>query len=740
MKKTGLLLALAVAVCALFSGCGQSAPERPAFDADCEASSPASQTVAENDAFALRWNDEAKCVALVDKTSGRVWSAVPEGYLAGGGESVNVRSPLNIRVVDVVSLQWETVNGCTAVLESGRIVCEKTDTGVTVTYYFDDYEISVPVQYTLTDSGLTVSIDPDGIRESGATYRLIACSVSPFLCSAVNDTANYLFVPSGSGALMYTAATVGDERRYSGELYGTDPARVILDDREDTEAVRLPVFGTKDGDAALLGIVDAGTGLTFIEAEAGNPVTGYSSVYPTFYFRSYDTVKRRTTASGMGGGEDVQRVSDELSSTPAAVHYYPLSGALADYNGMAKKAREVLTADKAFVSGTDTGAAYGVTVLGGIKTTSSVVGLPVQTVKTMTSFAEAQQMLTELTEKAGMAADVRLYGFGNGGVGAGGVAGGYRLLSQFGKNTSVEDWCAQNGVRLFTDFDLIRYDKSGSGFSFANSAAKTALRKRAEQYVLNVPLRDQNTDEPYRALGRKQLLKAFDKLLKKADGQHVSALSLSTLGSVSYSDYADPAYYAKGNMASDVQTMLAAARAAGYPTAVAGANAYAAGVADVLFDVPTDKCADKALDVRIPFYQLVYGGTKPLYGTAVNTAADMDLAAALAVSSGVGMGFTVAERYDVSFVETGESGLYAAVYADVLPRIQTLTARYREAYAAILGATPVSYGLPENGVCRTAFDNGMVLYTNLTAQEKDTSHGKLAAYGCYVAKEADSER
>lgn len=737
MKKCSLLLALTLLL-GLFTGCGKTAPAtQTAYDKNQESVTVDSGVVAENSSYILRWNDDAKCVALEERQTGRVWSAVPQKYLEADGSSVNVRSPLNIQVMDITSMQWETVLGSMAVLDNGRIFYEPITDGLRITYYFDAYEISVPVEYTLTDEGMTVSIDPTKIGESGAAYQLVSCTVAPFLCSAENgDAGNYLFIPDGSGALMYTYETADEVRKYSGELYGTDPARMVQEITEDKEPVRLPVFGAKDGDYALLGVVDADTGLTFIEAEAGSVVNEYSAVYPTFYFRSYDTVKGRTTANGIGAGNDITRISDELSVQKAQVSYYPLSGESADYNGMAQKVRKLLTDGVASTVAADM---YSVTLLGGVKTTSSVLGIPKQTIKAMTTFSQAESIVQELQQLTGHDPAVRLQGYGNGGINAGSVAGGYRFAGVLGNHTqrkALENYCQEQQLALFTDFDLISYGKSGSGFWYSSDVAKTALHKKAEQYKICVPLREFDTDEVFRILKREKLSRAMEKLLSFAEKSEISGLSLSTLGSVAYSDYSDARTFAKSGMRSDVSTLLNAARKAGYPVAVSGGNSYAASSADVLFDIPTDKGQSKALDVAIPFYQMVYGGQKALYSTAINTAANMEQAAALAVMGGTGLGYTLVQNFDISYAETGVGKLYAAVYADHKERIRETTEKYAACYEAIQGASIVRFEWLDGGVGKTVYDNGAVLYANPTAATVETVVGSLTGYECKAIREA----
>ena len=52
--------------------------------------------------------------------------------------------------------------------------------------------------------------------------------MTPYFASCANSEDNYLFVPSGSGALMYTNETADGTRKYTQEVYGIDAAKKVL--------------------------------------------------------------------------------------------------------------------------------------------------------------------------------------------------------------------------------------------------------------------------------------------------------------------------------------------------------------------------------------------------------------------------------------------------------------------------------------------------------------------------------
>jgi len=728
IKRVLYVLFTLVMSVAMLAGCNKPT-QNMKYDKDTPASSLSSQVIAQSSDFALIWKDEVKCVQMESLSDGKIWSSIPTEYLMSGGTGASANSPLYITVANNTTLNWETIPGYIGAVSDGRVFSEKIKNGIRVTYCFDSFEISIPVNYVLRRDSLSVTIDASEIIENGIEYSLVSVSLAPFLCSAQNESPNsYLFVPSGSGALMYTKENADGIRRYSGEIYGEDAARSIEKLPTDDEPARLPVYGAKDGENALLAIVESGAASAIIEAEAGNDRTGHSTVYSTFYYRGYDIFRHGSYAQG---NSVITRVSKSIYKHKSVVGFYPLSGENADYNGMAKRYRQYLQDIGTLTPSGENQSSYSITLLGGTLTTSSVLGLPRKTLKSMTTFLQADNIIRELVKTTGINPTVRLMGYGDCGVNPGKVAGGYKFPDVFGKDKqrkNLEAYCADTGISLFTDFDLVRYSSSGQGFSYQENAAKNTMQFQTTRYPVT-PLRLFNEEMPYRLLGREHLNEAIDKLLKTADRIDISRISLSTLGSLAYSDYSDGKYAVKDNIESDVGNYIEKARTTGRAVAVGSANAYAAAVGDVIFDVPMDNGSYNALDETVPFYQMVFKASKPLYSPAVNLSADFNKELMLSASGGTGLGFTLIHDFDVSYSETGTEKLYGALYKNNIARIQQSLAEYVRFYNQIAEAGIDRYEILPDKVGKTVFSNGVILYTNKTDKKAISPAGVLEAYG-----------
>lgn len=725
-KKIVTLLSATFILTSIFLvGC-DSTPKKAAtvYNKKAKAVSISSQTVAKNSEYELGWNDDLKCILLKSLETGKVWSNIPYEYQLKGGSSANLNSTLNITVSSQKTMEWSTVRGYTDAVENGRIFSEKIKDGIRVTYCFDKYEISVPVEYTLRKDSIAISVNPKNISESGRKYQLVSAEISPFLCSALNaDNNSYFFIPSGSGAIMYAKEHLGGERSWSGEVYGADVSRAEPRSITNDEPVRMPLFGVKDGEHSMLAIIEENAGGAVINASVGNPRTGYSNIYPTVYFRGYDVFSQDNKG-------DLKRVSGALSSSVVTIGYYPLTSG-AGVSQMAEKYRNYLEKSGKAVKSESKDSPYSLTVLGGVTTTTSVMGIPKKELRAMTEFSQIKPMLESSAELTGAMPNVRIMGFGNGGINAGEIAGDFKFPAVYGSKAdrkALISYLKDTGISAFFDFDLVRYSKSGSGFSYTNDSAKTAIFKRAEQYAKTGTFRTYEKKLSYRIINRSLLSKAIDKTVKTANKYSLPAISLSSLTNTAYSDYSQSKYYTKGNIEADVSALIKKVKKSGYNVSASAANSYAAGVADVIFDVPLDNGGYDNLDESVPFYQMVYRDSKPIYTPAINLASNTKREVMLAAASGTGLGFTVIGGYDVSFAETQADKLYGMVFDDNKDLIKETVGKYLEFYNSVSRSKIKSYIISENGTTKTVFENGVTVFANHTNQVRDCPLGTLEAY------------
>ena len=193
--------------------------------------------------------------------------------------------------------------------------------------------IDLIIEYTLDGDDLVVNVPTQNLV-SNEEYPIRSLSLLPYFLSS-DETDGYMFVPDGSGALIYLDNDKLSEYQFTASYYGGD-LLVDADTYNSTNVyMSLPVYGIKSGDTAVLGIIENGAEI----AELNSYLNGYYSSIPysstslTFYIR-----KEQTLAKYVGSTTNytMKKVSSDYYNGDITVRYKFLEGDDANYCQMAK--------------------------------------------------------------------------------------------------------------------------------------------------------------------------------------------------------------------------------------------------------------------------------------------------------------------------------------------------------------------------------------------------------------------
>lgn len=690
-----------------------------------------SGVIADNGNYELSWDAEQACILLKDKISDVVWSTIPyDFYLnnkTSGRDVVMMTSPIMLEYVSIKNKSAiKTINGYNGILKNGKIGSEIIKDGVKVTYFFDKLEIAIPVEYTLRDSGLVASIIVDEISESdNLVYKI---SLAPFLCNSVNSqekNENYLVIPSGNGALMYTDVRNNGIREYSERVYGEDNSRHLSEKILNTETIRMAFFGAKDGNKAICGIIEEGASCAQIDAIAGDEKIGRSAVYPTFVLRGSDV---SAISFGQGNVSEVETISsDKINAKRITVSYCVLNNEDANYSGMSRIYQNYLIKSNKIEKINEKNLT--VNILGGLQVKSLFLGIPYYKTVSATTFNEALGIIKEVNSISDLTMDVVLSGFGNTGLDVGEIAGGYKFHSVFGSKKdfiNLKDYCDDNKIDLYVDFDIVNFNKSSNGFSKTFHAAKSANSFTAYQSYYSPALRNEDERfEKFVLLNRSKLNNAAVKLFDFADKYEINNIGISTLGNTAYSDYDDKNYYVRGQMEKDVKAIISNAKKDGLNVLISQANDYAAICADKIIDVPTTSSKYDVLDEDIPLYQMTFKGISNISVSSLNTTINSRKSFLKALEGGSGISFTLSANYDTDFA-TSKHTAFAVSYApDNIELIKSYSKESKEFYNSIKSAKVKNHFIISSDVRCTEFDNGVKLFVNYSDEAVELTEGKI---------------
>lgn len=687
--------------------------------------------VAENDRYQLLWDDGAKCAILYNKVTGQIYSTTPyDFYMTGvydGVAAMQMYSPLSVTYVDSKTQNLRKVDAFADSIEKSGVSSEAIADGVKVTYAFPKVHITVAMEIRLCENSLDVRIPLDSIQEDD--NLVFEVSVLPFLAAAKNDTDSYLMVPSGGGALIHVDQ-LSQAKTYSEAVYGEDLAEPVTMKKHMNRQIYLPVFGVKSQDSGLLAVIENGADCAYVNASAGDPDVGFSNVYTSFRLRGQEEI----VYSSMNNTDAVApRYSQTIVDYDnVSVKYIPLNEDVT-YMGMAAQYRDYLRSAGILSQERPSPAALSVSFLGSTQIQQSFFGIPYMANAVTTSLEQTGSILEELRQMTGgEQLLVNLLGYGNGGLANTVIGGEYTISKAVGGEkafSNLQRSVEENDDVMALDYELLRFQNSGSGFRVLRDASYgvSRLKTKLLPYVLNTLVQKENGVGWY-VLSRGRLKEAMDKAIIAAKANKAMAISATSLCSNAYSDYRDSRYTAKSHMAEDVSYMLLKCQKNGLTVIAPAANAYAAFQADYITETPLYSSRFHSLDEEIPFYTLVFQGSKPLSSPSINTSVNVTETYLQAVATGMTLQFTLCNNLHDALQYEYDTAYISCRYADWKDSIAAMV-QASSTLHALVGDQIIAHYEKANGLSCTRFENGVQVYVNYTDSEIRSPLGVVPAHG-----------
>lgn len=703
---------------------------------------PKGNLIAENANYTLELNKLNMGIVLTSKATGEKWSTTPIDPTAPEVDEFGMPVKKHPRVESILAVECKnfiedesnTYYSYSDAVQDGQVTYETVNDGIVINYHFADAQVMIPLECTLTDSGVKLSVDPTKIQEND--NKVIGISIAPFFCGVKNDTENsYLFVPSGSGAIVGVQSKSEQGETYSAQVFGEDPSIDEVALISTKETVKLNVFGSKAGSSAMCAIIDGSPDSAKIQVISGSTTFGFSSCYASFVMRGY------TNHVAQLFYEEKERLvySKKMINKPVSVSFYPLSGEEANYSGMAKCYRNYLT-DTYGLTETENDVALNLRLLGGTEMKKSFLGIPYETVYPTTTVAAAKKIIEETKAQLGSNFTVQLKGYGDSGLDVGKIAGNYTLNGNLGtvkELKSLLEFTKGNNIGTYFDFDIERFNQNSSGITKFSDAVTNAGELKALQYHYDMAVRDKNKDSAYNLLTPEAFGEVFGKVLKKTAKFDLFGISLDTVSSVAYSDYTnkeDSTYYSKNGFSAAANQVIKSAKEDGKKFMASGANIYAAALADVITEAPVTSDKSNLFLYDIPFYQMVFKGSVPITVQSVNLAADSSFVVLKAVESGSGLGYTVIDSWDSGVIDAKYPYFYNSVYSDIKDGMFGCAKQLSDYYEKINGQKIVSHNVFEDGLRETVFENGVTVYVNYTDNTLTSPMGEVAPHDYLITE------
>jgi len=693
--------------------------------------------VAENDLLSFYKNEDEGTLALKDKKTGHIWWSNPINAKLSSGK----KSQKQELQSGMVLTFGEPANRSTTILNSKKGADEifsDIPNGVQITYDFGGPGITVPVNITLEKDYLKLYVDTSKITEKDSSQAGKITTDLAFMTTfgaAGPDENGYFVIPDGSGALINFNNGKTGYKSYTGKVYGRDITAVKTTKPAVTQQVYLPMYGIVKGDSGLMVVADKGDTAASINAYVqGQNNTDYNSCYFDFEVRTSDYYL-------MGGDVNPLKMFEKhgILVPEIEVRYYPVSNedsSDVDYVDIASRYRDYLISDK----GVEKKAAAGssplyVDFFGGTLKTTPVLGIPLRLKRAVTTFSDAQEILSELKSLGTESIVVNYNDWTNANISEkisdsaspSGLLGG---KSDFNK---LLDYSAENGVKLYPAVDNLTF-KSGKGYWTITDTAIRTSNEYSRQIEYDLAYNVENKFyKPLSLFSPASYDKMFKKLFNSYEKYGLTNISLGSATTKIYGDYGNNAV--SREMAKFILEKNFAAADEKVGSILADqANAYALPYADHIINVPLSSSKFDIFDAEIPFYQIVMHGVVPYSTTPVNGDADIGKLVLQAIASGSNFHFDFTGVAASKLKDTKYDRLFYAYYKNWTADAAGCYKLSQDVLSNASDKTITEYNILSENETETVFDDG----TRITVNYDDNTvalNGTVYKLSDYIRKE-----
>ena len=611
---------------------------------------------------------------------------------------------------------------------------EYEKTFANVGYSYDDYlddvnrypllagrerpAFNITLRYYLEGNALVLDVPFSGIAYR-ASYPVTRLSLLPYMGAGGLNDEGYLFVPDGSGSLIYFNNGRQNQQVFNSIIYGWDEGLVrdaiVIDNRSP-----FPVYGVQNNGNALLCIIENGASYAHVMADVSGRNNSWNNVYARFAMIHSEVMKIAERSQ-----RDVYQYERALPEGESITLRFVVCEE-DGYVGMAKEYRSWLL--KEFPSlnrPKETGVPLAVEIVGAVNKTQHRLGIPFDLPLKLTSYNEAAGMINDFAAMGWRNVNVKLNGWFNRSVDHT-IPTRINLIRLLGSRNdflNLVSAARSNNFNVYpeVDFFFMKDKKPFDGFNLYNDASRYINRERIQRYPYSIAWfgeRKMWGKLSYIAHPEK-MMSMIDNFADKASAYGIENIAFRNIGAKLTGDYNERRHVSREAAVRMRQTQLDSLRQSGTGVMLLSGHAYAAPYADFIIDMPLD-CQDFGItDVSVPFYAIALHGLVPFTGKAINLAEDYSMNLLKIIENGAGLYFSFAVEETSVLQETKFRQFYANVYHKWIKDADSLYKQFSSEFGHLYNQAIVNHTILSHGVTLTEYEDGTGVLVNAGRFEFD---------------------
>ncbi|SDA58098.1 hypothetical protein SAMN02910275_01375 [Butyrivibrio sp. INlla18] len=573
----------------------------------------------------------------------------------------------------------------------------------------DNAIFNVSVVYKLEGKDLVVEVPFSDLDFDPETPIYTITPLPYFGAGGPNDN-GFMLVPEGGGALINFNNGKTSQSSYYTNVYGWDMC-LSRDAVVHNTRAYYGVYGISEGNDSFICILEDGRSYASIQADVAGKNHSYN-----FVNAKYSICQREKFDVGDIANSDIYEYATKLPDETLRQRYtFVNSGSYVD---MAKVYSTYLQNEYAGYLDLvdDTSAPVAIEIVGAIDKVKQVLGVPVSRPLKLTSYKDADAIITDLGNNGVSNMQVKLSGWCNGGVKQKvlartktvGALGSKKDLKNFVNNAEANgNTVYLNGITQYAyDSNLI------DGFFSYRDAAKFISKERAELHAYShVTYAERDSEDLHYLLHTELANKYADKLVNTSKKYNAGA-SFQDLGMDLSSDFYRKKTYSREQVLGLQVEQLKSYNEAGTPVMINMGNDYAIPFASMVTNMDLRGSEYTILDECVPFFQLAVHGRVDYTGEPINICGNAEDEVLYSAEYGAGLQFTFMEEDSFATQKTLYTEYYGSSYDAWKDRMVEIYTRYNNELGHTFNQEMTGHENLTADVSCTEYADGTKVYVN----------------------------
>ena len=574
----------------------------------------------------------------------------------------------------------------------------------------DNPIFNVSIVYKLDGKDLVVEVPFSDLKFDTETPIYTITPLPYFGAGGPNDE-GFLFVPEGGGATINFNNGKVSQSSYYSNVYGWDMCLTRKAVVHNTE-VNYGVFGVSEGNDSFICILEEGRSYAAIQADVAGKNHSYNYVNT-----KYSICQREQYDVGDIANSEIWEYDTKLPDETLRQRYtFVNSGSYVD---MAKTYSQYLQKEYAGYLDLvdDASTPVAIEMVGAIDKIKQIVGVPVRRPLKLTSYNEADAIITDLTNAGVTNMHVKMTGWCNGGVNQK-VLSKAKTVGALGSKKDLQNMvnnAQANGNKVYLNgITQYAYDSDIlDGFFSYRDAAKLISKERAKLYEYShvTYAERENSDLSYYLLHTELANKYADNLVNAAN-KYSAGASFQDLGKDLASDFYKKNSYSREAVMNKQVAMLKSYNDNGTALMINTGNDYALPFCQMVTNMDLRGSEYTILDECVPFLQIAVHGRVDYTGEPVNINGNPENEILYAAEYGAGLCFNFMSESSFATQKTLYTDYYGSHYDSWKTKMLEIYNRFNSELGHVYNQEMTGHENLTNDVSCTEYADGTKVYVN----------------------------